>query len=220
MGLLLNREYWANVTNQIFRLRPSPGKVMKIEDANAIHEIACRAFTDLYQDKEFDKDIEYAKSLAKEADSLRDSVYSGFANFVDEMNRAERNILFQSGVYEEICVKVFTEIDRLAIDIKSKYDHLDQLDGQIGVCRQIICKAYEAEDLNSKHDPLWKEFLHGTMGLALIGIDAGTPIAVEAVFPNTFHAATTDLAKTFLGTSITHGGKVIWKVKMRIAKYY
>ncbi len=187
MGLLRESEYWSARANELFAQRSRPGIPMSVRDAEKILNIACKAFTDLIHDPEFENDIQLAIEVGIKA---RESVESAgdFRRFVEEFKRAEHEILLKSGVDDLAAAELLSEIEDLGDIIRDPRKNFEFLPQKLEFCQKLACKNAGDVETNRQNNEIrtsrvkdTKKALTGTVIIAVdIGVSAATLPALYA----------------------------------------
>jgi len=183
------------------------GKPMPAEHAIEILKIACRSFTDLTDDKNFDADIAAAITMAHDVQKTRERALPEFGGFIDEFVRAEKNVLLQAGVDMTTTEDILKSISDLSKELSIENAHLQRLSEKIKFCQKLSCRGHDQIKLMDATRPIWQDVLLATRGVALIGIDVGGVAAAAG----TFSAPGAAAAAAVLGTSVDYGARAVWK---------
>lgn len=120
MGLLLNDRYWARIANLIFELRPLPGNAIDRDKAVKLLEIACKAFTDLVNDPDFEQDMEECVRMGEQARQNAPTLPEEFQSFASAFRDAEAEVLTKAGVDFDATIDICEGLtDLLKTDRKS-----------------------------------------------------------------------------------------------------
>ena len=142
MGLLLDGRYWGKVSNDILDNRPVPGHGVPLDAAVATLNRACRAITDLAKDPELEKDLEFARRTVANGDRYLGEVRGFFEEFI----RAEREILWQSGVNDATASEILYDIKNLGERLSSIDESIDVLKNKISSLADKVCRCARKEE--------------------------------------------------------------------------
>lgn len=203
MGLLFEKNYWANVTNDMWKLRPAPGEILKHRDASTFFSIACKSLSDLIHDDSFGDDLEEALIM-----SSRHSL--PIRSALDEFIRFEKKLAMDSGVD----VNAATALGRAVRSTQSslyspstKPITAAELSKSISGMRDIACKA--RSDLNrsitdSAERGPYQRTIRATRGVAVLAFNAGTPVAAAS-----YSVPAGVAVNILLSHSITSGAQLV-----------
>lgn len=167
VGLLFNDHYWARIANLVFQLRPLPGSSINRDDAVQLLEIACKAFSDLTRDSDFETDLQECVKIGEEARQNAPTLPEEFEAFTSAFRDAELEVLTKAGVDLDATIAICEELTDL---LKTPYDPADfeRLPDKINILQQRICT--HAKDPNYRND--MESELIDDVGDALIGVAA------------------------------------------------
>jgi hypothetical protein len=141
MGLLLDGRYWGNAANKLYDKRPLPGQTMPLDDAISALKIACRAMSDLEKDKDLEKDLAHARELASKGDAHIKELRS----FADEFLRAEREVLWQSGIRDDVASDILSEFRDFSERLPTLDESFQDFKERISSCAAITCQSAKQE---------------------------------------------------------------------------
>ncbi len=165
---------------------------MPREDAVAVMQEACRAFSDLVEDPEFEADLLESVELGRRAAQQMPREGEDFERFVRRFREVEEEVLRQSGVSERATVHVADELSSL-LGMIDDFD-FDRVDGKIRLVRDICCRyARDPAFAQNPQPELAEDALEALKGIAIVGVDIGVM------------TQTGEIGDTFIGMSVGVG---------------
>ena len=172
MVILLNDRYWARIANLVFELRPLPGNTIDRDKAVKLLETACKAFTDLVNDPDFEQDMEECVRMGEEARQNAPTLPEEFQSFASAFRDAEAEVLTKAGVDFDATIDICEGLTDL---LKIPYDpsDFDRLPDKISIIQQRICAhAQDPAYRNDIERALLDDVRDALIGTAAISIDA------------------------------------------------
>lgn len=206
MGVLKDAQYWTGILNEISALNPRIGQDISAANADAIRQLACRAFKKLLDDPDFEQDLGEAIAAARDAaPALASPRHPNFHHFVDLFMELEAKILRDAGLNK----KAVGELDR---ELRSALrepepDRLEGLADKIRYCRKLACDPTIPED--PKKTPLWKVAMQAVKGVGVIGADVGVAAGAAVTLGPAGAAAVGTVAGISAGAGASMIGKAI-----------
>lgn len=171
MGKLLDEKYWGRVLSRVDERRPINRQVvMPREDCVVILEEACRAFTDLVEDPDFEADLQSAAQAGLAAMDNIPAEIGPFTDFVRELADVERRTFRQAAVEEEATIRIVGELTGLLRDIRK--DDFEGVSEKIRAVQKTVC--HYARDPDYRGDPrpdLIADVARATAGISAAGLD-------------------------------------------------
>lgn len=181
MGLLKDPHYWGRAINRIEKIMPIEGEVVDLRTAAQILREACRVFSDLVDDPDFEKDAMQAQQLGSQAAKDLAAIDPDFSDFLKGFRRAETHVLMQSGVDMDLIEKILADVDEL-LDDRSFTQDCDRLGDKIRIMRDQCCRyAREPKRLGPADSEFVGEVKSAVIGIGIVGVDLGTLYTFPAV---------------------------------------
>lgn len=192
MGLLLDPGHWINAGNQIWNQRPMPGQPMTRDQVIAVLGICCKAFTDLANDKDLDRDLAEIAEISRLSGARREVAELGLDSFLERFRPVEHALLVQSAMPIEQAAELLDQVRRIAVNRGIETIDPAELKAALDHARRLACER-ALEQMNEKQ----LEELAGTMpkaigGAALMASDAAAVIS-GIVFQLPLGAATASI---------------------------
>jgi len=193
MGILKDPQYWGRVISRIEERRAlTRGDVMPREDAVAVMQEACRAFSDLVEDPDFEADLRECVEVGRRATQGMPREGEEFERFVQRFRDVEEEVLRQSGVNEGATIHVADELSGL-LGVIDDFD-FDRVEGKIRLIRDVCCRyAKDPEFAQNPQPELAEDALEALKGIAIVGVDIG------------IMTQTGEVGDTFIGMSVGVG---------------
>ena len=166
MGLLLNSDYWAKLSTEMWDARPQGDwQTITEADANKIREIGCRAFSRLVEDPGLTDDIAYIQGVSEEGIGAYQPVEGFFEAFI----QAERTLFNNAGRHVGITDEILSDLTTLQDEILDLYGW-DRFEDQIRYLQTLICNGVSgsSETDPAPHQRAWA----GIKSALIIGTDA------------------------------------------------
>jgi hypothetical protein len=166
MGLLLNSDYWAKLSTEMWDARPQGDwQTITEADANKIREIGCRAFSRLVEDPALSADIAYVQGLSEEG--IR--AYQPVEGFFDAFIQAERTLFNNAGRHVGVTDEILSDLTVLQDEILDLYGW-ERFEEQIRYLQTLICD--EASNSNEVGPAAHQRAWAGVKSALVIGTDA------------------------------------------------
>ena len=204
MGLLRDSDYWGNVVNELWRIRPRRDEVLDQSKLSDFLGILCRALSDLRNDPELSTDLKNVDEMRKGSD-VPTSNQAEFDSFLREFSRWETGLLIQSGMNHRQAVELIQSMRDLSSGINEEDVTPERMLALLQFAQEMACRRIEeTEDVEVQRRAL-NSIAAVAGGLLAVSADVAV-LASSAADPTLI---TVVAAKIFAGKSVDLGLKGI-----------